>query len=95
MKKISTNDPKIAVKALCQQNCNCMHKLADVMNDVMELKRKYDEGEFKSARTPECCDEIMRQLVYIFKCEANCGIAEAAIVADGGSIDVLDYSDSP
>ena len=84
----TTNDPRAILSSVTRQNCNKMHALADMMQAVIDMKKM---KEFTSARTPEGLDEIMEKLVYIFHCEANCGVALASVVADGGSVDIIDY----
>lgn len=44
-----------------------------------------------SARTPEECDKIMKSLVNILRCEANCGVLEAGAVANGYEIELPEY----
>lgn len=78
--KYST-DPVEILDAINRQNCNAMHMISGLMQQVHEMKTKhcYDEyncpnGELTSARSPEILDEIMGKLIYMFSCEANCGV---------------------
>ena len=69
-----------------------MHGIASLMEQVIAVKENCGkEGEYLSARTPEECDKIMKSLVYILRCEANCGVMEAGIVADGGEVELPEY----
>lgn len=86
MKTITTSDPKLALLRLTRQSCDKMHMLADLMKQVLDVKKAYEDGIFTSARTPESMDNVMRELVYTFSCEANCGVAVARSVVDGTSV---------
>jgi len=89
---IKTSDPKLALLTLCRRSCNAIHGIASLMDQVIELKENCGRGgEYSSARTPEECDKIMKSLVYILRCEANCGVAEAGIVADGHEVELPEY----
>ena len=94
METIVTKDPKVALLNICRRNCNKMHALADLMKSVLDLKKRCgDSGEFTSARTPECLDRIMEELVYAFRCEANCDVMEARAVFDGNAVELPKYFD--
>jgi len=89
---IRTNDPKLALRTLCRRSCNAMHGIASLMEQVVEMKENCGKaGEYLSARTPEECDKIMKSLVYILRCEANCGVSEAGAVADGYEVELPEY----
>ena len=91
-KTITTNDPKLALRMLCRRSCNAMHGIASLMEQVIEMKENCGKaGEYLSARTPEECDKIMKSLVRILRYEANCGVMEAGIVADGGEVELPEY----
>lgn len=83
MKTITTSDPKLALLCLTRQNSDKMHMLADLMKQVLDVKEACEDGTFTSARTPESMDNVMRELVYTFSCEANCGISAARAIVDG------------
>lgn len=94
METIVTKDPKVALLNICRRNCNKMHTLADLMKNVLDAKKKCgDRGEFTSARTPECLDRIMEELVYAFSCEANCDVMTARSVFDGNEVELPKYFD--
>jgi len=95
MQTIKTKDPKVALINICRRNCNKMHTLADLMKSVLEAKKKCGvHGEFTSARTPECLDRIMEELVYAFGCESNCDVSLARMVFSGEEVELPMYFDA-
>ena len=94
-KTIRTNDPKLAMRTLCRRSCNAMHGIASLMYFFIEMKENCGKaGEYLSARTPEECDKILKSLVSILRCEANCGVLEAGAVANGYEVELPDYNQS-
>lgn len=87
-KYTKTRDPLAVFRSVARQNCNKMHCLADMMQSIIDMKKM---KEFTSARTPECLDVMMEQLVYILHCEANCGVDLPSYLASGGDVEVIDY----
>lgn len=96
MTTIKTSDPKVALLNITHHNCSKMHKLAELMQMVCDAKDACGEGDeklFTSARSPECLDRIMKDLVFMFKCEANCDVTLARLVADGQEVKLPRYFD--
>lgn len=78
------------LKSVTRQSCNAMHMIGDLLLQVRELKNNHcwnedtcPNGEFRSARSPEILDEITDKLIYMLKCEANCGVGQVAFRSDG------------
>lgn len=91
-KTIKTSDPTLVMQTLCRRSCNAMHGIAGLMEQVIKMKENCGKaGEYLSARTPEECDKIMKSLVYILRCEANCGVSEAGMVIDGYEVELPEY----
>ena len=96
-----STDPKEIIHSVNRQNCNKMHMLANLMKTVQDLKMNhcYDElncpnGEFISARSPEMLDEIMERLIYMFSCEANCGVGQVIEVNGQLEADICEFNEN-
>lgn len=89
---ITTKDPMIALRAITTRSCRTVHTIADLMREVIAIKDNFKiQKEFRSARTPELCDDILKDLAYMLECEANCGVEEAGFINDGNEVSLPDY----
>lgn len=91
-KVIKTNDAGLAVRILALRSCNVMVDIAAAMKAVSYIKDGASiRKEFLSARTPEICDNIIKELTMIMECEATTGVETAAAVAKGNEVELPDY----
>jgi hypothetical protein len=91
-KVIKTNDAGLAVRILSLRSCNVMVDIAAAMKAVSYIKDGASiRKEFLSARTPEICDNIIKELTMIMECEATTGVAVATAVAKGEEVELPDY----
>ena len=89
---ITTKDPMIALRTITTRSCRTVHTIADLMREVIAIKDNFKiQKEFRSARTPELCDDILKNLVYMLECEANCGVEEAGFINEGNEVALPDY----
>lgn len=91
-KVIKTNDSGLAVRILALRSCTVMVDIAAAMKAITYIKDGASiRKEFLSARTPEICDSIIKELTMIMECEATTGVAVAAAVAKGEEVELPDY----
>lgn len=94
----TSNDPLEILDSVTRQSCNAMHMLCGLMEQVREMRSKhcYDKdtcpnGELTSARSPECLDEILDKLIFIMRCEANCGVGQVITVNGQTTADICEF----